>query len=967
MKNSIDKFNALNARTVSREELADIRTQAFDEQQFEVFDRIVKLEDLYPDAESFELEIIAPAKFNNSAHGGMAKPNKIINKVKKAVKTTKRKIARKANSISLDKNNSTEYFASLGVPFLSASDEKKLNIVDENSGLGKAITSNDVYKMVTDKLIAAIETYGDLTWYHGRNENKGKDKFIKLPLPINYNINKYYRGINAFLLSHYPTKGVKNGKPIIKLNPITDDRLFWMTFGQIEKANGKLKKGVVALEAVYYNFIFKNGKETITEDIYKQLIFSNKCKSPKGRNSANCAKLKKIPFLRYYNVFNERDIEGIDFDAKRKLIDDKAVKYESNVEKIEAAEKIIKNMPKLPVIIERHIGKGQSPNYQPANDKVEMPLKEQYDNVAIWYGTAFHELVHATGHKTRLGRSGIIDFNGFGTQEYAFEELVAELGSMFLNAESGILFQTLKKNAAYIKGWKQAVVGILKKDNKAIFKASGQAQKAADFILDKDSKGVPKYLKDVTKNRESVPKSLKNDTQLALFGPKNNNIVISTEKFKDFSRPQLRSFMLEYYNNFLKDKTVSIENSLKKVELLNRAGRKISKGSAVYKAKTAVIQHLEDIIKNSTYNNWGEPKATDSKDLLGYMNFKSKMTIDGEKHHVRIVIELFKDRRTLLKAYDIGKKKPHSPKESQKLSSSINKVSKLEKNSNSSNKSTKTNSNIKKLGTVLIDVSTPTPAVTAIEGVVSVAPLVAPQQDNEILKEEKNTFENVDKKHKIKESKNQLMSMTFDTLEMDEGWEDFMQSPASNMKIAIWGKPKNGKTSGALKLAKYLTKKGSVLYDFVDQGFNKSTQDLWKMSGLANQSNAEPSDIDKLDDLEAEIKRGNYKFVFIDMINDYINKENISPQEFKDRFIKGFPNTSFILVFEVTKGGDFKGDQGWTHVVDAIVTVDSFLMENRGRYGVGHHVIWEEGLKRFNPKKYEELFEDIQLPGVMTV
>ena len=212
------------------------------------------------------------------------------------------------------------------------------------------------------------------------------------------------------------------------------------------------------------------------------------------------------------------------------------------------------------------------------------------------------------------------------------------------------------------------------------------------------------------------------------------------------------------------------------------------------------------------------------------------------------------------------------------------------------------------------------------------------------------------------------MEMKFDTITMGDGWENFMQHPAANMKIAIWGKPKNGKTSGALQLAKYLTKKGSVLYNFVDQGFNLSTQKLWLDSGLSNEANAEPSDIDNLNDLEVEIKKGNYKFVFIDMINDYINKEKITPQEFKDRFIKGFPNTSFILVFEVTKGGDFKGDQGWTHIVDAIVTVDSFLMENRGRYGVGHHVIWEEGLKKFNPKKHEEIFEEeTHIPSTMIV
>ena len=208
--------------------------------------------------------------------------------------------------------------------------------------------------------------------------------------------------------------------------------------------------------------------------------------------------------------------------------------------------------------------------------------------------------------------------------------------------------------------------------------------------------------------------------------------------------------------------------------------------------------------------------------------------------------------------------------------------------------------------------------------------------------------------------KNKLMNMQFDSLDLDEGWENFMQNPAKNMKVAIWGAPKNGKTAGSLQFANYLTKFGNVLYNFADQGFNKSTQDLWKQSGLSSNTKAEPSDTQTLADLEKEIATGKYTFVFIDMISDYINKENIKPYEFKERFMKKYPKVSFILIFEVTKGGNFKGDQGWTHIVDAIVTVENFLMENRGRYGVGSHIVWEDGLKRFDPKKYDEVMEELQ-------
>ncbi len=125
-----------------------------------------------------------------------------------------------------------------------------------------------------------------------------------------------------------------------------------------------------------------------------------------------------------------------------------------------------------------------------------------------------------------------------------------------------------------------------------------------------------------------------------------------------------------------------------------------------------------------------------------------------------------------------------------------------------------------------------------------------------VIENEEKNVENENQKNPPFEkpkAKNKLMSMQFDCLEMDEGWEDLMQSPARNMKIAIWGPPKNGKTAGALQLADYLSKFGTVLYNFADQGFNKSTQDLWITSGLAENSNCEPNDASTLEMLEKEM------------------------------------------------------------------------------------------------------------------
>ena len=136
---------------------------------------------------------------------------------------------------------------------------------------------------------------------------------------------------------------------------------------------------------------------------------------------------------------------------------------------------------------------------------------------------------------------------------------------------------------------------------------------------------------------------------------------VSTERFKKMKVNELRAFTLRYYNLFLKGDSVTIERHLKEVVFTNKAGRKIAHGEAMYSEKAAVIAQLKTLIKNSTYNNWGDRKPQDHPDILGYLNFKSKITIDGEKRHLRISIIVDKDRKLKLKSYDVGKKKSRDP------------------------------------------------------------------------------------------------------------------------------------------------------------------------------------------------------------------------------------------------------------------------------------------------------------------
>ena len=86
---------------------------------------------------------------------------------------------------------------------------------------------------------------------------------------------------------------------------------------------------------------------------------------------------------------------------------------------------------------------------------------------------------------------------------------------------------------------------------------------------------------------------------------------------------------------------------------------------------------------------------------------------------------------------------------------------------------------------------------------------------------------------------------------------------------------------GFCQLAAYLTKFGKVLYNFADQGFNQNTLDLWSLAKLDNNPNAEASDFNTLEDLDAICASGKFQFIFVDLINGYIDRTKIKPHQFK--------------------------------------------------------------------------------------
>lgn len=322
-----------------------------------------------------------------------------------------------------------------------------------------------IYDMVTGMIEEMMKTEG-LFWREPWTESKG----LLSPgiYALNFSSRKMYSGINFIVLNYYAALVRKHTSP------------YYLTFKQAEAMGGSIRKGARALPVFYYNvshFQTKPEKKRISETQYRAL-------SDKEKRD-----VVTVPVIQYYSAFNAEDIEGISFPK---------VDPRKAADPIESAEAIVKNMPKRPEL--RHSSKREA-FYAPVADYIHMPHMEVFDQEQEYYSTLFHELVHSTGHKSRIDRK-------FGTDqedEYAFEELVAELGASYLNAEAGTLYFTLKSSAAYLKDWKSKVSQAMKKDNRFFLKAAAKAQAASDFILNLKEEKVAAAPKPKRKKKSPRP------------------------------------------------------------------------------------------------------------------------------------------------------------------------------------------------------------------------------------------------------------------------------------------------------------------------------------------------------------------------------------------------------------------------------------------------------------------------------
>lgn len=287
----------------------------------------------------------------------------------------------------------------------------------------------DIYQTVTDRIVAAIEA-GAGEWRMPWHGEPGASAAV---LPVNAVTKKPYRGVNVLNLwiaaqaAGYPA-GI------------------WATYKQWQDLGAQVRKGERATLIVFWK-VFENDADEDDAD-----------HEDGGEETGH----ERRRFMaRGYHVFNCAQVDGYEAPALPASPEEP--------ERIETAEAFFAG---LGADI-RH--GGNRAFYAPGPDFVQMPPFPAFREPAAYYATLAHEATHWTGHARRCNR----DLKGrFGSDSYAAEELVAELGAAFLCATLGLASEPRPDHAAYIASW----LKVLKQDKRAIFTAAGKAQEAADWM-----------------------------------------------------------------------------------------------------------------------------------------------------------------------------------------------------------------------------------------------------------------------------------------------------------------------------------------------------------------------------------------------------------------------------------------------------------------------------------------------------
>lgn len=329
---------------------------------------------------------------------------------------------------------------------------------------GKVDRIDNALQKFSDMLIARMEQMKESKWKKGWTDGRT----AQFGLPQNL-VGRPYTGSNAFLCQIHTTMEHYR-MPV------------YLTIKQIRDAGGMIKKGEHSIPIFKWDLRIKDkdGKK-LSESDYRNMT---------KEEQAECT---VRPYLKVYNEWNidQTNLEEVNkekYDAILKRFKSEPIKDEVGMYKNEAFDNLLKEQSWVcPIEYEKF---NESAFYSPKRDQIVVPSKKQFNisntpedvfkDGMEFYGTTIHEMAHSTGHESRLGRDGIVKIDQFGSDQYAKEELVAELTSAIIGNAMGFDSRIRENNIAYLQNW----IGSLKKDPKFLKSVMSDVNKSSKMVLE---------------------------------------------------------------------------------------------------------------------------------------------------------------------------------------------------------------------------------------------------------------------------------------------------------------------------------------------------------------------------------------------------------------------------------------------------------------------------------------------------
>ncbi|HBY4093040.1 TPA: DUF1738 domain-containing protein [Klebsiella pneumoniae] len=313
----------------------------------------------------------------------------------------------------------------------------------KSTSRSQRVERTDLYQQVTDRIVAALEK-GVPPW---RKPWRSVEKYASSPFPVNAATGGHYNGVNIMLLwLAAEEKGYRSNR--------------WLTYKQAQAVGGQVRKGESSSLGVIFKPFEKQAEDKSGSKLFdadgKPVMESRvMAKSLYLFNVEQCDSLPESVVGVTAVPLSQEDVDTVSTPVFNRILDMlnasgvKATSFSQN-----------------------------RAFYRPSTDEIVLPAVGQFFSDADYWAALLHELVHASGHAKRLNREGITSsLSRFGDPIYAFEELIAELGSAFLCAELGVYGEV--QHESYFASWLKT----LKEDKHAIFRASRQAREACEFLL----------------------------------------------------------------------------------------------------------------------------------------------------------------------------------------------------------------------------------------------------------------------------------------------------------------------------------------------------------------------------------------------------------------------------------------------------------------------------------------------------